>query len=147
MRDLGYNSTHSSTGRWPALDTGDLSKWNHDHIFLGAHQKAHEHRTRLVIGLTATMMVLEIVAGLIFGSMALLADGWHMANRAAALGITALAYHLASRNASNPKFAFGTGKIGDLAGFCSALLLAFIALLMIYKSVTRLYEPVAISFD
>ena len=101
----------------------------------------------LVIGLTATMMILEIAAGLIFGSMALLADGWHMASHAAALGITALGYHLARRHVSNPKFSFGTGKIGDLAGFSSALLLAFIALLMIYVSVTRLYAPVVISFD
>jgi len=129
------------------METQDPSSLNHDHLFLGAHQKEHERRTRLVIGLTATMMVLEITAGLIFGSMALLADGWHMASHAAALGITAVGYHLARRNASNPKFSFGTGKIGDLAGFSSALLLAFIALLMIYESVIRLYEPVTISFD
>jgi cation diffusion facilitator family transporter len=129
------------------LDTNNLSKWDHDHVFLGPHQKEHERRTRLVIGLTAAMMVLEITAGIIFGSMALLADGWHMASHAAALGITALGYHLARRNVANPKFSFGTGKIGDLAGFSSALLLAFIALLMIYASVTRLYAPVAISFD
>ncbi len=147
MCGLGYNFNHHSTGRWPALNTQDLSKRNHDHVFLGAHQKEHERRTRLVIGLTAAMMVLEITAGIIFGSMALLADGWHMASHAAALGITALGYHLARRNITNPKFSFGTGKIGDLAGFSSALLLAFIAILMIYKSVTRLYTPVTISFD
>lgn len=129
------------------MESHDLSKWNHDHVFLGAHQKEHERRTRLVIGLTAVMMILEIAAGIIFGSMALLADGWHMASHAAALGITALGYHLARRNVTNPKFSFGTGKIGDLAGFSSALLLAFIALLMIYQSVTRLYTPVVISFD
>ncbi len=116
-------------------------------MFLGPHQKEHERRTHLVIGLTASMMVLEIAAGHIFGSMALLADGWHMASHAAALGITALGYYLSRRNASNPNFSFGTGKIGDLAGFSSALLLAFIALLMIYESAVRLSEPVAISFD
>lgn len=116
-------------------------------MFLGPHQKEHERRTRLVIGLTASMMVMEIAAGHIFGSMALLADGWHMASHAAALGITALGYYLSRRNASNPNFSFGTGKIGDLAGFSSALLLAFIALLMIYESAVRLSEPVAISFD
>jgi cation diffusion facilitator family transporter len=129
------------------LDTQDLSKWNHDHVFLGGNQRHHERRTRLVIVLTATMMVLEIAAGIIFGSMALLADGWHMASHAAALGITALGYYLARRNVSNPNFSFGTGKIGDLAGFSSALLLAFIALLMIYESVNRLFAPVTISFD
>lgn len=129
------------------MNTQDLSNQNHDHVFLGAYQRHHERRTRLVIGLTASMMVLEIAAGLIFGSMALLADGWHMASHAAALGITAFGYYLARRNVSNPNFSFGTGKVGDLAGFSSALLLAFIALIMIYESVRRLYAPVAISFD
>lgn len=92
-------------------------------------------------------MILEIASGLLFGSMALLADGWHMASHAAALGITALGYALARRHASNPRFCFGTGKIGDLAAFSSALLLAFIALLMAYESVKRFFSPVKISFD
>ncbi|UCF95692.1 MAG: CDF family Co(II)/Ni(II) efflux transporter DmeF [Desulfobacterales bacterium] len=93
------------------------------------------------------MMVLEIVSGLLFGSMALLADGWHMASHAAALGITALGYALARRHAVDARFSFGTGKIGELAGFSSALLLALIALLMAYESVKRFYAPVPISFD
>ena len=93
------------------------------------------------------MMVLEIASGLLFGSMALLADGWHMASHAAALGITALGYSLARRHASSPRFSFGTGKIGELAGYSSALLLAVIALLMGYESIKRLRSPVAISFD
>lgn len=92
-------------------------------------------------------MVLEIAAGLVFGSMALLADGWHMASHAAALGITALGYGLARRYACDRRFCFGTGKIGEMAGFTSALLLAVIALIMAYESINRLMEPVAISFD
>jgi cation diffusion facilitator family transporter len=99
-----------------------------------------------VIGLTATMMVVEIVSGFIFGSMALLADGWHMASHAAALSLTALGYYLARRHASNPEFSFGTGKIGELAGYSSALVLALIALLMAYESIKRFYSPVMISF-
>lgn len=125
----------------------DLSPGWHEHVFLGANQHVNERRTQIVIGLTATMMILEIAAGLLFGSMALLADGWHMASHAAALSITALGYYFARRHASNPRFSFGTGKIGELAGYSSALLLALIALLMAYESVRRLYAPVAISFD
>jgi cation diffusion facilitator family transporter len=119
----------------------------HDHVYLGANQHVNEQRTLLVIGLTASMMILEILAGLMFGSMALLADGWHMASHAAALGITALGYAFARRQAHDPKYAFGTGKIGELAGYSSALLLAVIALLMGYESFRRLFAPVVISFD
>jgi cation diffusion facilitator family transporter len=108
---------------------------------------ANERRTWLVIALTATMMVLEITAGFIFGSMALLADGWHMASHASALGITAVAYYFARRHATDKRFSFGTGKIGELAGYSSALLLALIALLMAYESVTRFFSPVEIRFD
>jgi cation diffusion facilitator family transporter len=121
--------------------------WRHDHVYPSANQTANERRTWLVIGLTAFMMVLEIFAGFIFGSMALLADGWHMASHAAALGITATGYLFARRYASDKRFSFGTGKIGELAGFSSALLLALIALLMAYESVQRLFSPVAIKFD
>ena len=119
----------------------------HGHNFLGHGQDRNERRTRLVIALTAGMMVVEVTAGFIFGSMALLADGWHMASHAAALSITALAYWLARRHANNPRFCFGTGKVGDLAGFASALLLAFIALLMGYESILRLVSPVGIAFN
>ena len=119
----------------------------HDHCFLSAHQKAHEHRTWAVIALTLVTMVVEIVSGIVFGSMALLADGWHMASHASAMGITALAYYLARRHQDNPRFAFGTGKVGDLAGYTSALLLAVIAVIMAYESIRRLVHPVSIHFN
>ncbi len=118
----------------------------HDHVFLGSNQKRNERRTWLVIALTVTMMVVEITAGTIFGSMALVADGWHMATHAAALSITALAYRYARRNAGNPNFTFGTGRIGDLAGFASAVVLALVAVLIAWESSLRLVNPVTISF-
>ncbi len=93
------------------------------------------------------MMVAEIASVLLFGSMALLADGWHMASHASALGITALSYALSRRHEDNPRFTFGTGKIADLAGYSSALLLALIALLMAYESIQRLIDPVPIRFN
>ena len=124
-----------------------MKTWRHDHVYPSAKQTANERRTWLVIGLTAFMMVLEIVSGFIFGSMALLADGWHMASHAAALGITAIGYVFARRYASDKRFSFGTGKIGELAGYSSALLLAMIALLMAYESVQRLFSPVSIKFN
>src|SRR5918998_5599409 len=123
-----------------------LNHWQHDHVFLGGHHDRHERRTWLVVGLTAAMMVAEIVAGSIFGSMALVADGWHMSTHAAALCMSALAYRFASRHANDPRFSFGTGKFGELAAFASALILALVALLIAYESVTRLLSPVAIHF-
>lgn len=122
----------------------DLS---HNHDFLGASQARHERRTHLVIVLTAVMMVIEVTGGIIFGSMALLADGWHMASHAAALSISALGYLVARRHAADPRFGFGTGKVGELAGFASALLLGFIAVFMAYESVLRLVNPVNIAFN
>lgn len=92
----------------------------HDHVFLGEGHARNERRAWLVIALTATMMVVEISAGTIFGSMALLADGWHMSTHASALLITALAYQFARKHARNQRFTFGTGKLGDLAAFSSA---------------------------
>ncbi|MFH5774832.1 CDF family Co(II)/Ni(II) efflux transporter DmeF [Paracoccus sp. NGMCC 1.201697] len=118
----------------------------HDHVFLGDSHERNERRTWLVIAITATMMVAEIVAGNIFGSMALVADGWHMSTHAAAMLIAAMAYLFARRNVRNPRFTFGTGKLGDLAGFASAVVLALIALLIGWESLIRLYNPVAISF-
>lgn len=118
----------------------------HDHVFLGAHHDRNARRTRLVIGITAAMMGTEIVAGTVFGSMALLADGWHMATHAAALTITAAAYAYARRQARNPAFSFGTGKIGDLAGFASAVVLAVVAVLIAAESLWRLANPVGIDF-
>jgi len=119
----------------------------HDHRFLSEHHHEHERRTWFVIGLTATTMVVEIFSGLLFGSMALLADGWHMASHASAMGITALAYYWAGKHRDNPRFTFGTGKVGDLAGYSSALLLALIAFFMAYESIRRLFNPVVIHFN
>ncbi|SLN77659.1 CDF family Co(II)/Ni(II) efflux transporter DmeF [Roseisalinus antarcticus] len=119
----------------------------HDHVFLGENHARNERRTWLVIALTATMMVAEITAGTIYGSMALLADGWHMSTHASALLITALAYRFARKHARNPRFTFGTGKLGDLAAFGSASVLAIVALLIGWESLVRLRSPVPISFD
>jgi len=129
------------------MHTQTLDAWRHEHVFLGARHDENERRSWLVVGLTATMMLVEIVGGMIFGSMALLADGWHMSTHAGALAIAALAYRFARRHARNDRFAFGTGKVGELAGFSSAIILGMIALLIAYESVQRLFNPVPISFD
>ncbi|PYE29343.1 cation diffusion facilitator family transporter [Rhizobium sp. PP-CC-3A-592] len=118
----------------------------HEHVFLGRDHARNERRTWIVIALTAAMMVAEIVAGTAFGSMALVADGWHMSTHAAAMLITALAYVYARRNARNPRFTFGTGKLGDLAGFASAIVLALVALFIAWESALRLWSPVSIDF-
>ncbi len=119
----------------------------HEHLFLGVNQKRNERQVWLVIALTATMMVVEITTGHWFGSMALIADGWHMSTHAAAMLIAVLAYRYARKNASNRSFTFGTGKVGDLAGFASAVILALIALLIGWESFQRLMEPIPISFN
>jgi len=113
---------------------------------LGKQHSRNERRTWFVVALTAVMMVGEIAGGAIFGSMALLADGWHMATHAAALGISAAAYVLARTQARNPKFAFGTGKFGDLAAFSSAVILALVALQIAYESLVRMIHPVPIAY-
>jgi cation diffusion facilitator family transporter len=118
----------------------------HSHVFLGDAHDAHEKRTRYVVALTAGMMVVEIIAGWATGSMALLADGFHMATHAGALGVAALAYRYARRHASNPRFTFGTGKIGELAGFASALVLALIALGIGIESAGRLFAQPSIAY-
>jgi cation diffusion facilitator family transporter len=118
--------------------------WQHEHVFLGESHARHERRTLWVVGLTAAMMVAEIVGGTIFGSMALVADGWHMSTHAAALGIAALAYRFARTHAHDPRFSFGTGKVGELAAFASAIVLAIVALLIGYESLLRLANPVHI---
>ena len=123
-----------------------LHNWQHEHVFLGEHHDRHERRTWLVVVLTAAMMVAEIIAGTIFGSMALVADGWHMSTHAAALAIAALAYRFARKHAHDPRFSFGTGKVGELAAFSSAIILALIALLIGYESLVRLMNPVPIQF-
>ena len=119
---------------------------HHEHVFLGEGHARNEKRTWIVIAVTATMMVIEIVAGNVYGSMALVADGWHMSTHAAAMLIAALAYFYARRHAHNPRFTFGTGKLGDLAGFTSAIVLAMIALLIAWESFMRLRAPVSINF-
>lgn len=129
------------------MHTRSLDEWRHDHVFLGAHHAERERRTWLVVGLTAAMMVVEIVGGTIFGSMAVVADGWHMSTHAAALSIAALAYAFARRHAKNPSFSFGTGKVGELAGFASAIALALVALMIAYESVARLVQPVVIDYN
>ncbi|WP_176526624.1 CDF family Co(II)/Ni(II) efflux transporter DmeF [Rhizobium subbaraonis] len=118
----------------------------HTHLFLGDNHHRNERRTWLVIAITTTMMVVEIVAGNMFGSMALVADGWHMSTHAAALLIAALAYLYARKQANNRRFSFGTGKLGDLAGFASAVVLALVALLIGWESVLRFQSPIAIDF-
>jgi cation diffusion facilitator family transporter len=123
-----------------------LDRWTHDHVFLGARHARNERRTWFVVALTAVMMVGEIVAGIVFGSMALLADGWHMATHAAALGIAALAYLFARRQARNSHFTFCTGKFGDLAAFASAVILAIVAIQIAFESVARLVNPVTIAY-
>ncbi|MCX8475864.1 MAG: CDF family Co(II)/Ni(II) efflux transporter DmeF [Sphingomonas sp.] len=123
-----------------------LSTHGHSHAFLGDAHDEHERRTRWVVALTAAMMVVEIAAGWLTGSMALLADGLHMATHAGALGVAALAYAFARRHAENPRFTFGTGKVGDLAGFASALVLALIALGIGVESVGRLLVPATVDY-
>lgn len=126
------------------MATQDISPLTHEHVFLGVDHKRNERRVWLVIALTASMMVIEITAGTIFGSMALVADGWHMSTHTAAMLIAALAYLYARRHARDPRFTFGTGKFGDLAGFASAIVLAFIALLIGWESLLRLSNPIPI---
>ena len=123
-----------------------LHRWKHSHRFNIEDGQA-ERNTRRVILLTLAMMIIEITAGYIFGSMALLADGWHMGTHAAALGITAFAYYYARKHSDNPSYSFGTGKVGVLGGFGSAVVLAVIALLMGVESVQRLFFPVTIRFN
>jgi cation diffusion facilitator family transporter len=120
---------------------------DHSHVFLGEGHETNERRTWMVIALCTFMMAVEIVGGLIFGSIALVADGLHMSTHASALLLAALAYSYARRHANDTRFSFGTGKLGDLAGFTSAIVLAMIALLIGYEAVTRLIWPVAINFN
>src|SRR5262249_4649097 len=131
----------------PAMHDDDLRRFRHDHAFGQDRKRPGETRTIIVIAITATMMVVEIAAGIMFGSMALLADGLHMASHALALGINAFAYVYARRHAHDAAFSFGTGKINTLGGFTGAVLLAGFALLMATESVERLVSPVGIAFN
>ncbi len=119
----------------------------HEHHFGQAEPRAGEPRTGLVVILTAATMAIEIVAGLVFGSMALLADGLHMASHASALGLAWIAYVYARRHAHDTGFSFGTGKVNTLAGFTSAVVLALFALMMAGESIHRFLAPVPIAFD
>jgi cation diffusion facilitator family transporter len=123
----------------------DLSQWTHDHVF-DAGSQAAERGTRLVMWITAAMMVIEIAAGWWFNSMALLADGWHMSSHALAIGLSALAYSAARKYAKDPRFAFGTWKIEILAGYTSAVSLLGIAGLMAFSSIERLFAPTPIHY-
>lgn len=123
-----------------------IDRWKHPHEF-ALHDRSAESKVLWVVVLTVTTMVLEIVTGMIFGSMALLADGWHMGTHAAALGITAVAYYFARTYARDRRFTFGTGKVAVLGGFTSAVVLAVVALLMVLESVQRLFAPQPIRFN
>jgi cation diffusion facilitator family transporter len=125
----------------------DTYSGRHDHVFLGAGHERNERRTWMVIALCSVMMVAEIVGGLLFGSIALVADGLHMSTHASALLLAALAYSYARRHRNDARFSFGTGKLGDLAGFSSAIILAMIAILIAYEAAQRLVWPVAINFN
>ncbi len=125
----------------------DARSTQHGHVFLGQGHEASERRTWAVIVLCTVMMAVEIVGGWLFGSIALIADGLHMSTHAGALLLAALGYVFARRHAKDPRFTFGTGKFGDLAGFASALILAAIALMIGYEAVNRLFAPVSIRFD
>jgi cation diffusion facilitator family transporter len=118
----------------------------HDHLFLAPDHARSERRTWFVIGLCGVFMVVEIAGGLLFGSIALIADGLHMSTHAGALLLAALAYGLARRHARDTRFSFGTGKLGDLAGFTSAVVLAMIALLIAFEAAMRFLHPVPIAF-
>ncbi|MBV7492258.1 Cadmium, cobalt and zinc/H(+)-K(+) antiporter [compost metagenome] len=126
--------------------TPQASRFSHDHVFLGASHDENARRTLWVVALTFVMMIGEIAAGYITGSMALLADGFHMATHAGALGIAAAAYGFARRNANNARYSFGTGKVGDLAGFASAMVLGLVAIGIAGESVYRLFQPTTVAF-
>jgi cation diffusion facilitator family transporter len=119
----------------------------HDHVFLGKDHDKAERRTWAVIVLCTLMMIAEIIGGALFGSLALIADGLHMSTHAGALLLAALAYTYARKYADDRSFSFGTGKFGDLAGYSSAIVLAMIALLIGYEAVSRLLNPIPISFN
>lgn len=123
-----------------------LEEWQHTHNF-SVDRKQAEKKTIIVLFLTAVTMIVEIVTGAIFGSLALLADGWHMATHVGAFGITVFAYRYARQYANNPKYTFGTGKVSILGGFTSAIVLAVIAFAIAIESAMRFFQPQTIKFD
>jgi len=128
------------------MNRAEHSRFRHSHDFVSDFTKG-ERRTRIVIAITGVMMVVEITAGLLSHSMALLADGWHMSTHVTAFLITAIAYYFTRRHSSNEQFSFGTGKIGVLGGFASAVVLSVVALLMAGESTRRLFLPLTIHFN
>lgn len=128
------------------MHTHNLSEWSHDHIF-DEGNRAAERGARVVMWITAVMMVVEIIAGWWFNSMALLADGWHMSSHAVAIGVSAFAYTAARRYARDPRFAFGTWKIEVLGGFASAIFLLGVAAMMVVGSVERIFSPQPIHYQ
>ena len=130
----------------PTVTTVSDSPSEHSHIFLAPGHEQSERKTWAVIWLCGIMMIAEIIGGLMFGSIALVADGLHMSTHAGALLLAALAYTYSRKHAGDLRFSFGTGKLGDLAGFTSAIILAMIAILIGYESVSRIFSPVAIHF-
>lgn len=128
------------------LNTENLSSWTHTHVFEEGSEAA-ERGARIVMWITAAMMVVEIAAGWWFNSMALLADGWHMSSHALAIGLSAFAYAAARRYAQDPRFTFGTWKIEVLAGFTSAVFLMGIAALMVFGSIERMFSPQPIHYQ
>src|ERR1700761_5025776 len=130
-----------------SLHSHMVDEWTHNHAFLGEHHTAHERRTWGVVALTAVMMIAEIVGGTLFGSIALVADGWHMGTHVAALAIAGLAYLFARRHSGDARFSLGTGKFGELAAFGSAIILGMIALGIGYESASRMFHPVSIHFQ
>jgi cation diffusion facilitator family transporter len=123
-----------------------LEKWQHSHDFVVIHEKG-EKRTKQVFALTAITMIAEIIAGMVFGSMALLADGWHMGTHAAAFIISIFAYRYTRKHSQDKRFTFGTGKVSVLGGFASAVALAVVALVMAIESIQRFINPLVIQFN
>jgi len=148
--EAASSESHSKVGVFLEMkhnETWNGWRKNHDDIFGQEHLTGNERRTLIVVAITAITMVVEIAAGLVFGSMALLADGLHMASHAVALGIAAFAYRYARKHTADPRFSFGTGKINALAGYSGALLLGVFAVGMTIESVKRFVDPVEIAID
>jgi len=128
------------------MSVHDLRDWQHAHDFGTETERHAERRTRWVVGLTFATMLVELTAGWFTGSMALMADAWHMASHVAALGLAAFAYRFARQHAGDTRFTFGTGKVTALAGYTSALILVGVAFWMVWESTQRLFQPVAIHY-
>jgi cation diffusion facilitator family transporter len=127
------------------MQTNDISRWQHSHDF-GTDSPAAERRTWVVVAITTSMMLVELVGGWLFGSMAVVADGWHMSTHAVALGLAGIAFAYSRRAAKDTRFAFGPWKIEALGGYTSALLLVGVALYMAWQSIQRLYQPLQIQY-